>query len=58
MGLHPEAIPHICAAAQFLGNMDTFRIEQLGCPVTAPAAPFTVVPEFQHLRTTKRAGWG
>jgi uncharacterized protein (DUF362 family) len=58
MGLRPEAVPHIRAAGRFLGNMDISCIEQLACPLGAPAVPFAVLPEFTHLRTAKRAGRG
>lgn len=58
MGLRPEAIPHVRAAGRFLGNMDISCIEQLACPLTVPAAPFTVVPEFERLRTAKHVGRG
>jgi uncharacterized protein (DUF362 family) len=50
MGLTPERVPHIREAAKFLGNSSAAAIEQLGEPVTVPAAPFDVVPEFQYLR--------
>lgn len=50
MGLLPEKVAHIHEAAKFLGNLSTWLIEQLGEPVTSPAEPFEVVPEFQYLR--------
>jgi uncharacterized protein (DUF362 family) len=50
MGLRPEAIRHIRLAAQFLGNTDIQRIDQLGCALSVPAVSFSVVPEFEYLR--------
>ena len=52
MGLDPTRITHIRIGAQFLGNSSTERIDQLAEPVCAPANPFEMVPEFQHLRVT------
>ena len=50
MGLDPTRITHIRIGAQFLGNVSTERIDQVAEAVCAPASPFEVVPEFQHLR--------
>jgi uncharacterized protein (DUF362 family) len=55
MGLDPARITHIRIGAQFLGNASTERIDQLADVVCAPANPFEVVPEFQHLRVTGSA---
>ena len=52
MGLAPERVAHIREAAKFLGNSLVAAIEQLGEPVSVPADPFDVVPEFQYLRMT------
>jgi len=52
MGLDPTRITHIRIGAQFLGNVSTGRIDQLAEVVCAPANPFEMVPEFQHLRVT------
>jgi len=52
MGLAPERVAHIREAAKFLGNSSAAAIEQLREPVTVPADPFDVVPEFQYLRMT------
>jgi uncharacterized protein (DUF362 family) len=55
MGLDPNRITHIRIGAQFLGNVSTERIDQLADAVFAPANPFDVVPEFQHLWVTGSA---
>ena len=55
MGLDATRITHIRIGAQFLGNASTERIEQVAEAVCAPANPFEVVPEFQHLRVTGSA---
>ena len=52
MGLEPTRITHIRIGAQFLGNVSAERIDQLAEVVCAPANPFEMVPEFQHLRVT------
>jgi uncharacterized protein (DUF362 family) len=49
MGIVPERVPHIAETAKFLGNMSSDRIVQLASAVISPAAPFGVVPEFEHL---------
>jgi len=56
MGLVPERVPHITETAKFLGNMSSDRIVQLASAVISPAAPFEVVPEFEHLRTKRGRG--
>jgi uncharacterized protein (DUF362 family) len=55
MGLDPTRITHIRMGAHFLGNVSIERIDQLAEAVCAPANPFEVVPEFQHLRVTDSA---
>ena len=55
MGLDPTRITHIRIGAQFLGNASTERIDQVAEAVCAPANPFDVAPEFQHLRVTDSA---
>jgi uncharacterized protein (DUF362 family) len=52
MGLDPTRITHIRIGAQFLGNASTRRIDQVAEAVRAPASPFDVVTEFQHLQVT------
>ncbi len=52
MGLDPTRITHIRIGAKFLGNVSTERIDQVAEAVCAPANPFEVEPEFQHLRVT------
>jgi len=52
MGLDPTRITHIRIGAQFLGNASTGRIDQVAEAVRAPASPFDVVTEFQHLHVT------
>ena len=53
MGLDPEKVAHIRAGSQFLGNSSVAQINQLGEPVSAPAAPFQMVAEFEYLQTSK-----
>jgi len=55
MGLDPTRITHIRIGAQFLGNVSIERIDQVAEAVCAPANPFAVVPEFQHLRVAGSA---
>ena len=55
MGLDPTRITHIRIGAQFLGNASTERIDQVAEVVCAPANPFEMVPEFEHLRVTGSA---
>jgi uncharacterized protein (DUF362 family) len=55
MGLDATRITHIRIGAQFLGNASTDRIDQVAEAVCAPANPFEVVPEFEHLRVTGHA---
>ena len=55
MGLDPTRITHIRIGAQFLGNASTEKIDQVAEAVCAPASPFDVVPEFQHLRLADSA---
>ena len=55
MGLEPARITHIRIGAQFLGSVSIERIDQVAEAVSAPAHPFEVVPEFQHLRVTGSA---
>ncbi len=55
MGLDPTRITHIRIGAQFLGNASTEKIDQVAEAVCAPANPFDVVPEFQHLRLADSA---
>jgi len=55
MGLDPTRITHIRIGAQFLGNASVERIDQVAEAVCAPANPFEVVLEFQHLRVTGSA---
>lgn len=53
MGLDATRITHIRIGAQFLGNASPDRIDQVAEAVSAPAKPFEMVPEFQHLRVAK-----
>ena len=55
MGLDPTQITHIRIGAQFLGNASAEGIDQVAEGVCAPANPFEMVPEFQHLRVTGSA---
>jgi uncharacterized protein (DUF362 family) len=58
MGLDPTRITHIRIGAQFLGNVSFDRIDQIAEAVCAPAKPFEVVPEFEHLHVTSHAQAG
>jgi uncharacterized protein (DUF362 family) len=55
MGLDLTRITHIRMGAQFLGTVSNERIDQVAEAVCAPANPFEVVPEFEHLRVTGSA---
>jgi uncharacterized protein (DUF362 family) len=50
MGLVPERVPHIAAAAKFVGNISVDQIDQTAGQVVSPIFPFEVVQEFEHLR--------
>jgi uncharacterized protein (DUF362 family) len=50
MGLRPEKIQHISAAATLLGHLQVERIQQLGETVAACRTPFAVLEAFAHLR--------
>ena len=54
MGLEPDKVTHIRVGAQFLGNSSLQRIQQLAEAVTAPQAPFRMVPEFEYLRVNNQ----
>ncbi len=58
MGLVPERVPHITAAARFLGSMSVDKIDQIAGQVISPVVPFEVMQEFPHLRTkpNRRSG--
>lgn len=49
MGFEPYRIPHLAKAAEFLGNGDVRRIEQLAETLPKTVGPFSVLPEFKHL---------
>jgi len=49
MGLDPSRISHLAQAAEFLGNGDVQRIDQLGEGLPRTVRPFSVLPEFAHL---------
>lgn len=55
MGLDAVRITHLRIGAQFLGNVSLDRIDQIAEAICAPANPFEVVPEFEHLRVTGHA---
>jgi uncharacterized protein (DUF362 family) len=50
MGVDPDKVAHILAGAQFLGNSSVALIDQAGERLCAPATPFQMVPELEHLR--------
>lgn len=49
MGFNPHRISHLAQAAQFLGNGDMQRIQQLAEPLPATVRPFAVLPDFKYL---------
>ncbi len=54
MGLVPERIPHIQAAAKFIGNSSAELIDYLAEAPHPVDNPFDLVPEFQHLSCSPR----
>ena len=50
MGLHPERVWHLDHAARFLGNGSSDRIVFLAEGLPEQVVPFTVLPQFTHLR--------
>jgi len=50
MGLRPEKVPHISAAATLLGHLQVERIQQLGESAGACRTAFAVLKEFARLR--------
>ncbi len=50
MGFMPERVPHIAAAARFLGNSSLDSIDHLAEPLKLPSRPFDLVPEFRYLK--------
>jgi uncharacterized protein (DUF362 family) len=55
MGFDPYRIAHLAQAAQFLGNGNVQRIEQLGETLPRTVRPFSVLPEFAHLIAAEAA---
>ena len=55
MGLNPWHVSYLAQAAEFLGNGDTERIQQLGESLPRSVRPFAVLPEFAYLvpKTTR-----
>jgi uncharacterized protein (DUF362 family) len=49
MGFEPGRVRHIATAGHFLGNLEETRIAMLGESVSAPARPFSVLPDFSFL---------
>jgi len=49
MGFEPERVVHIREGSRFLGNSAPALLHRIGETINAPAIPFQVVPEFQHL---------
>ena len=50
MGFVPERVPHIAAAAKFLGNLSLDEIDQKAGQFVSPVVPFEVVQEFAYLQ--------
>jgi uncharacterized protein (DUF362 family) len=50
MGLRPEKVRHLSAAATLLGHVQVERIQQLGETVATCRTPFAVLEAFAHLR--------
>jgi uncharacterized protein (DUF362 family) len=55
MGLDPMKMPSIAQAARFLGQGDADRITQVGEGVEANVTPFSVLPNFEWMRTGSSA---
>jgi uncharacterized protein (DUF362 family) len=51
MGLLPEKIKHIAQAATLLGHIDAVKIEQVGEDIAGVRQPFSVLQQFNNLRT-------
>ena len=49
MWFNPYRISHLAQAAQFLGNGDMQRIQQLAEPLPAAVRSFAVLPDFKYL---------
>lgn len=50
MGVDPEKVGYLREAAEFLGNLDTSRIDQRGDDPAASAQPYLLLGGFQELR--------
>jgi uncharacterized protein (DUF362 family) len=50
MALNPWHVSYLAQAAEFFGNGDTERIQQLAESLPRSVRPFAVLPEFAHLR--------
>ncbi len=50
MGLHPERVWHLNRAAKFLGNGAIDRITLIAEQLPQAMTPFSVLPQFAHLR--------
>ncbi len=53
MGLLPEKIDYLARAATLLGHIQPDRIQQIGESVSNTRKPFSVLPAFDSLRSTK-----
>jgi len=53
MGLLPEKIDYLTRAATLLGHLQAGQIQQLGESISATRQPFSVLPAFDHLKSTK-----
>lgn len=53
MGLLPEKIDYLARAATLLGHIQPDRIQQIGETVSDTRKPFSVLPAFDSLRSTK-----
>lgn len=53
MGLLPEKIEYLARAATLLGHIQPDRIQQIGESVSGTRKPFSVLPAFNYLTSTK-----
>jgi hypothetical protein len=52
MGIRPEAIPYLVAAARHHGSPRAADIVVTGTPVAPLARAYRVMPHFHHLQAT------
>ena len=50
MKVQPERVPHLALASEFLGNIESSKIEVRGESIERFASPFELIDAFKHLR--------